>query len=524
VFSNIFNKFFILEFNIPSPFMSHFSLFLISFSKNFIYMDQLKEAVVDKMTLLKLFSKREMYNIHLTSLDILQEVGVIVPLEEILRKLDEAGAEVDYKSQNVRIPFYLAEEAIRKTVHRYHVYYRDMKTTKVLGGDQTYFSTIGYATNVFDVKSRTYRKTTQQDLINATKLADALENADFYMCMVSPTDIPVLEVVDRYMWMLSFLNTKKHIISEAMHKEGVLDAVEMASAIVGGEEELRKKPIMTVLFSVTSPFRYDKATLEAFVQACKLGIPTIVNSGPIAGATSPATLAGTTALNIAEHVSALVIRNVINEKAPITIGSWARTIDMLESSPVLGGPEFALLHAGVAQMAHYYGIPACGGGVLSDSKTLDIQTGYEKALTAIVPALAGLNLVGGMGLIASENTLSLEQLIIDDEIVSFVKRIMRGIEVNEETLALDVMRRVGTTGSFLKERHTLNHFRKEIWMPKLTDRTFPEVWVKAGANDLWVKAREKAEKILVEHEVEPVPKEIRERLESIVKRAEERSK
>jgi len=465
-----------------------------------------------------------MYNIHLTSLDALQEIGVIVPSEEVLKKLDEVGAEVDYKNQKVQIPSYLAEESIRKTPHRYPAYYRDMKTRKVLGGDQTYFGTVGFAANVFDVKSKTYHKITRQDLANATKLADAMENVEFYMTVGSPTDIPKLEFVDRYMWMLSFLNTKKHIINEAMYKEGVLDAAEMASAIVGGEEELRKKPIMTVLLCITSPFRYDRPTLEAFVQACKLNIPTIVDSGPIVGATSPATLAGTLALNMAELISSLVISRAVNEKAPIMISSWARAIDMLESSPVLGGPEFALLHAGVAQMAHYYGIPSGGGGVLADSKTLDIQTGYEKALTAAVPALAGLNLVCGVGLIASENTISLEQLVIDDEIVSYVKRIMRGIEVNEETLALDVMKRVGTTGSYIKERHTLNHFRKEMWMPKLTDRVFPEVWVKAGANDLWVKAREKAEKILAEHEVEPVPKEIKERLESIVKRAEERSK
>ncbi len=473
------------------------------------------------MVRLELFSKSELQEIHLTSLDALKEIGVIIPHDEVLRKLDELGAEVDYKNKHVRIPHYLAEEAIRKTPHRYPVYYRDMKTRKVLGGNEIHFGTVGFATNVYDVKTRTYRRTTQQDLANAAKIADALENVEFFMTMGSPMDVPH-EIVDRYMWMLSFLNTKKHIINESMHKEGVLDAIEMASAIVGGKEELRKKPIMTVLISITSPFRYDPATLEAYVEACKLGIPTFVNSGPMGGATSPATLAGTLALNMAEFISVLTIRMAVNEKAPTIIASWARIIDMLESTAVLGGPEFAMLHAGVAQMAHYYGIPCGGGGVLSDSKTLDNQTGYEKALTAVIPALGGLNLICGMGLIASENTLSLEELVIDDEIVSYVKRIVRGIEVNEETLALDVMRRVGTTGSFIKERHTLEHFRKEMWLPKLTDRSFPDAWVKAGAHDIWVKAREKAEKILAEHTVEPIPQEIKERLDAVVKRAKER--
>jgi trimethylamine--corrinoid protein Co-methyltransferase len=466
---------------------------------------------------LELFSKRELYSIHLASLDILQEVGVIVPHEEVLKKLDEMGAEVDYKKQRVCIPPYLSEEAIRKTPHRYSVYYRDMKTKKVLGEDQVYFGTVGFATKFFDAKSKVYRNFTQQDLANATKLADAMENVDLYMTVGSPTDVPK-ELVDRYMWMISFINTKKHVINEAMGKEGALDAIEMASTIVGGKEELRKKPILTVLTCITSPLSYYRETLEAFVEACKFGIPTMVDSGPIVGATSPVTFAGTLALNVAELISSLVISRAVNEKAPILISSWARAIDMREGSAVLGGPEFALLHAVLAQMSRYYGIPSGGGGILTDSKTLDIQAGYEKALTAVVPALAGLNLICGVGLIASENAVSLEQFILDDEIISYVKRIIRGIEVNEETLALDVIKKVGPLGNFIKEKHTLTHYKRELWIPKLTDHSFPEVWLKAGAKDLWVKASEKVEKILVEHEVEPLPKDIRETLEKIIKK------
>jgi trimethylamine--corrinoid protein Co-methyltransferase len=470
------------------------------------------------MTSLNLLSKADMYAIHLASLDVLGEVGVIVPSEEVLRRLEEAGAEVDYKNQHVRIPHYIAEEAIRKTPHRFSVYYRDLKTRKILGGDKTHFGTVGFATNFYDVASRTYRRVTTQDLANVTRIADALENVEFYMCMGSPMDVPH-EIVDRYMWMLAFENTRKPVINEAMQKEGAVDAIEMASTIVGGIEKLRRKPIMILLISITSPLTYDRTTLEAFVEACKLGIPTFVNSGPMVGATSPATLAGTLTLNMAEFISALVISRLINSKAPIIIGSWARAMDVREASAVLGGPEFALLHAAVAQMARYYEIPSAGGGILSDSKSLDTQMGYEKALTGVIPALAGLNLTCGMGLIASENTMSPEGLVIDDEIVSIVKKIISGIEVTDETVALDLMKKVGPKGSFLTERHTLEHFKREIWIPKITDRTFPDIWVKAGARDLWVKAKEESEKILKEYEVPPLSKDIKAKMMEIAKRA-----
>ncbi|MEM2780149.1 MAG: trimethylamine methyltransferase family protein [Candidatus Bathyarchaeia archaeon] len=469
------------------------------------------------MPFLNFLSKKQKYAVHLASLDILQEVGVIVPCEEALQKLEEAGAEVNHKSQQVSIPHYLAEEALQRTPHRFSVYHRDLKTRKTLGGDETHFSTVGFATNFYDATSRTYRRVTVQDLANATRVADALENVEFYMCMGSPMDVPH-EIVDRYMWATAFENTSKPIINEAIRKEGALDAIEMASTIVGGVEELRKKPIMLLLISITSPLTYDRATLEAFIEACKLGIPVFVNSGPMAGATSPVTLAGTLALNMAEFMSALVIRYVINKSAPLIIGSWARAMDVRQASAVLGGPEFAMLHACIANMAHHYGVPSAGGGVLTDSKSLDAQMGYEKALTGVLPALAGLNLICGMGLIASENTMSLEGLIIDNEIVGMIRKIAGGLEITDETLAFDVIKNVGPKGSFIKERHTLEHFRREIWIPKITDRTFPEIWVKSGARDLWVKAKEEVEKILKGHQVLPLSKDAKAKILNIIKK------
>lgn len=470
---------------------------------------------------LNLLSKEDVYNIHLTSLDILQKIGVVIPSEEVLTKLDDAGAQVDFKHQRALIPQYLSEEAIRKTPHRFPVYSRDQKTRKFLGGDSVLFTTGSVATDFYDVELRKYRRLTQQDLANASKVADALENIDIFTCMGSPADVP-MQIADRYMLMISLENTKKHVISEAMYKEGASDAIRMASAIVGGEEELRKKPIITIYLCITSPLHYYKPTLDAVVETCRLGLPTMVCSNPMSGATSPVTLAGTLALNMAELTSALVITRAINAEAPMLIGTWAKPLDMRESTPVQAGPEPALLRSCIAQIARYHGLPCGGGGLMSVSKTLDVQMGYEEALTALVPALSGLNLISDMGLIAVGKALSLEGLVIGDEIAGQIRRILKGIEVNEKTLAFDVMERVGATGCFMKDRHTLDHFRSELWMPKITDRTFPEIWVKNGSHDLPVRAREEVKRILKEHQVDGLSRETKEVLRTIIKQAAER--
>lgn len=462
-------------------------------------------------------SKREKYLIHLSALDLLREVGVKIPHEETLKRLEDAGAYVDYKGQRALIPQHLSEEAIKKTPHRFSVYCKDLKTRKILGEDKVYFGTVGFATNFYDASSMKYRKLTAQDLVMATRVADALENVELYMCMGSPADVP-LDIVDRYMWAISLTNITKPVICEAYWREGALDAFEMASSIVGGIEELKKKPIIILLTCITSPFMYDIKTLEALVEAYKLGIPTLVDSGPVAGGTSPVTMAGTLVQNIAEVISAVVIRYVYNKDAPIIIASWARTLDMRTGSAVLGGPEFALLHAYFADMARYYEIPSAGGGILTDSKALDAQMGYEKAITALFPAVAGLNLICGMGLIGSENAVSPECLVIDNEIVGAVKRTTRAIEITDETLALDVIEKVGPGGCFIREKHTIEHFKRELWIPRISDRSFISAWVSLGAKEMWMRAKEEVERILKEHAVPQLPKDVLEKIEGIIKR------
>jgi trimethylamine--corrinoid protein Co-methyltransferase len=193
---------------------------------------------------------------------------------------------------------------------------------------------------------------------------------------------------------------------------------------------------------------------------------------------------------------------------------------MKTGSVVFGSPEFGLLHACIAQMGRFYDVPTGGGGVLSDSKTVDAQNGYEKMLTGILPALSGLNMVTGMGLVASESIACYHQLIMDNEVVGMIKRAKQGVDFSRDALALDLIKKVGFEGNFLKEKHTLQHFQSEHWIPTLSDRDTPDGWMRNGSPELRMKAKETAMQILKTHRVEPIPTEISVELRKIVESAE----
>jgi len=468
-----------------------------------------------KLAPLEVLSKDELYMLHLASLEILEEVGVKIPSEEALKLYADAGAEVDYKRRVVKIPQHLVEECIKKSPHKVKLYGRDGSKLSV-GEDKVYFGTVGFATRIVDIKTGRYRSLNQDDLANATRVADALENIDFQMVMGAPGDVPS-QVVDLYQWLIAFENTRKHIICQVLSREKARVAIKMGSLIAGGEDELRKSPIMTFLFCLNSPLFYGAFEVESLLEAAKFRLPVFVLSGPMAGANSPVTLAGTVALNNAEVLGSLVLTKLVDPRSPFIYASWSRSIDMRIGSVVFGGPEFALLRVCAAQLGRFYNLPSGGGGLLCDSKVSDAQAGYEKMLTALMPTLGGLNLVCGMGLVASESAVSYEQLVIDNEIAGMVKRVLDGIDFRDETLAIDIIKDVGAEGNFLAKKHTLQFAESEHWVPRISDRYVPDSWIRSGAPELHQKARERALRILSEYKPPSLPKEILMELRNAVK-------
>jgi trimethylamine--corrinoid protein Co-methyltransferase len=470
----------------------------------------------------EILSSDEVVRIHDASLEVLAKAGVRVDDLETQRMLEEAGAQVDKSTGVIKIPESLVHDALKKAPKEFALYCRDQVERLGLGQWDTYFTTGGYATYVYDLTTGVRREVTSRDLADAVRLADALPNCDLVANLpAAPRDVPQT-TLDRYQWAIGLTNTCKHVLSEARGYDSVGDAIAMAAAIAGSTDALKKKPIITFDVTTISPLTQDRLQTQEIVGGARNGIPVSISPGPMAGASSPVTLAGTMAQANAEFLSGLVISQVASPGAPVIYSCWARHLDQKTANVAMGTPEFALLRVCQAQLGRYYGLPTRGGGLVTDSKISDAQSGYEKMATCLIPAMAGLNIVAGMAMVDSLNTMSFEQFILDEEIVGFTKKILSGIDVTAEKIAADVIEAIGPGGSFLGARHSLKHFREELWMPQISDRTRWSQWHERGEKHVEVMARDAANKLLASHRPSALPAEVEKRIWSIVREAEKR--
>jgi len=470
--------------------------------------------------ILEILSKDEVKFIKEKALDLLEEVGVFLPIKSVLNLMEDCGCEVDYQKQVVKISPQIVEESIKKIPHTITLYSRDRKNKIVIGGDKVNFGTVGFATRMINGKEN--HSLTTEDLIQLTKLADAMENVETIMAMGQPTDVPQ-NISDRYQWLISLENSNKPILCQAFGKKGVRDAIKMGSIIAGGEEQLRKYPDMCLVMCTSSPLAFDKEYTEAMLEAAKFGLPVFVVSGPLACMNSPATLAGTLILTTAEELAAVVMTRLVNPSVPMIYATWARTPDLSTGGVNFGSPDYALMNAASAQVARHLGIPSASGGIISDSKVADAQAGYEKAFISSILSLSRINLICGMGILESENAGSLEQLIIDNEIVSVIKKFFKGMQINEETAATDLIAKVGILGSFLEEKHTLAFFRNEIFASQISDKLRLDAWVNKGSKDTLERAREIAKRKIKEHKGISLSEEVHLKLKNVIKTAEKES-
>jgi trimethylamine--corrinoid protein Co-methyltransferase len=434
--------------------------------------------------------------------------------------LKEAGAQDGESEGIVKIPEGLVLKALKKAPKEFALYGRDDIPPLKLGQWDTYFTTGGYATYVYDLSTGARREATSGDLADAVRLADALPNCDLVANLpAAPRDVPQA-ALDRHQWAIGLTNTRKHVLSEARGYESVKDAIAMAAAVAGSTDELKKRPIITFDVTTISPLTQDRLQTQEIIRGAKNGIPVSISPGPMAGASSPVTLAGTMAQANAEFLSGLVISQVASPGAPVIYACWARHLDQKTANVSMGTPEFALLRVCQAQLGRYYGLPTRGGGLVTDSKVVDAQSGYEKMATCLVPAMAGLNIVAGMAMVDSLNTMSYEQFILDEEIVGFSRRILNGIDVTAEKIAVDLIKSIGPGGSFLGTKHSLKHFREELWMPQLSERTTWAQWRERGEKSAEVRAREVARKTLASHAPPALPADVEKEIWSIVREAE----
>ena len=466
----------------------------------------------------QILSQKEVQSIHDASLQILKRIGVKSRRQEVLQIFSQGGAEVDFEQGRVRIPSSLVEDALNKAPSKIILCGRDEKNDLVLEDKKVYFGTGGAALNVLDLETGNLRRALLQDIANIARLVDALDNIHFFVRPVVAQDIP-REFLDVNKYYAALTNTSKHVMGSAYSVKSALKVIDLAEKVVGGKEALRRRPIISFITSwMKSPLALDDFTTSILIRIAEERIPVALSSAPMAGSTSPVTLAGTLALVNAEQLSGIVLTQLVSPGAPVLYGAIPSVADMSNMSFLCGAVELGMLNTAAAQLAQYYDIPFYAWAGLTESKIPDVQAGYEKATGALLVGLAGANYIhNAAGMLDSTTTVAYEQYVIDNEIIGMVMRALKGIEVNEETLALEVIDTVGPGGNFVAEPHTVAHMRSEFFFPKLSDRSNREKWLAEGGKDARQRAREIAINILATHKPLAIPGEVDKEIRSLVK-------
>jgi trimethylamine--corrinoid protein Co-methyltransferase len=448
--------------------------------------------------------------IHAASLEILESIGVWLYLPEAIDLLKKAGAKVS-DGNLVHVPPKLVENALSTVPKEVTLYDRNGNPVMPLSGDNCFFGPGSDCLNIIDHRTGERRKPNLQDVVEGVRLCDALPNIDFIMSLLLPTDVDQT-LADTYQTEVMLANTTKPIIIVSYESQGLRNSVEMAEAVVGGVEALREKPILTCYINVVSGRVHNADGLEKLLYLSGKGLPSLYIPASNAGVTSPMTQAGALAFDNAGVLLGVVLSQLNREGAPMIISAMnPASIDMKTMVGPYAFPEKGFMRS----VAQRYGIPTFSLAGGSDSKVVDQQAAAEAALTILVDVLMGGNILHDLGYMESGLTYSFVQLAICNEIVDWVKAFFKGIEVNDETLALEEVARVGINDTFLRTKHTRKHYKK-TWYPDLFERGNYKEWEKSGSKPLAERARERVETILNHHQPEPLSDDVRVKISKIV--------
>jgi len=449
----------------------------------------------------------EVGQIHQASLAVLERTGVQVENEQALALYRQGGARVD--GTRVTIPATMVQAALEQAPARVLLAGRDPAQDVVLEGQRVYAGTGGSPAAVLDPGSDTVRPATLRDVADLARLAGALEHCDFIVVPLHPTDVPAEDVpANRFYACLA--HSAKHVMGGVGSVAGARAVIEMGTMVAGGLEALRKRPLVSAITSwMVSPLCLDTGVTDILIEWCRAGLPVALSSAPMAGATAPATLAGTLVQLNAEQLSGIVLTQLVRPGTPVLAGYIPGVADMRTGGYLGGAVEFGIMQAAAAQLAHFYRVPIYGSGGMSDAKVPDAQAGYEKMATFLLAALGGCNYIHhAIGMVANMSAVSLEQAVIDDEIVGAGLRVLRGIEVTDASLALEAIHRVGPGGHYLVDEHTLRFMRSEFFYPPLADRQNRATWETAGKLDTRTRAIARVRELLQAHEPAGLPADV----------------
>jgi trimethylamine---corrinoid protein Co-methyltransferase len=443
-----------------------------------------------------IISEADVERIYQAALELLMEPGFLSESDLFLDIFEKGGAKVDRSARTIRVPKELVEWAITSAPKSFTLYGRNdpsMDLQVELG--RTYYGMGGTSEpQYWDYDLRCARQPTKQDMIHNTRVGHALTNIDFVQTLCMSGDMPTSHTFF-HDYDAIFRNTTKPTVMNVLERPFTQSWLEMAAAVSGGEAALRERPSMLGIVTPVSPFKIAVMN-EGLIDAVLAGVPILYSPGPLMGATSPATVAGTVALTQAEVLFGVVLTQLIKQGAPVILKPDTDVFDMKTTQVTYGSPEQDLGKVASVQLAKRYGMPIYGLGGGVEGRLPDAEAAAESMETMLLVSLAGMTMCQSLGTLACGMYGSAEMAVICDEMVHMTRRILAGFEVNDETLALDVIREAGYGGNFLKMKHTSRWFRKEMFFPSLFRRQTTEDWVKAGSKTIDKVAHDKVLQIL----------------------------
>lgn len=463
---------------------------------------------------MKFLSKDEEDLLHGQSIRTLEELGVLVRSRRVLEMLGNAGAIVDLDKMTAKLPEGMVMDAVRKAPREFTLCARDPRhDLKIPVSGIPFAATTGLASYLTDIDTGERRNATRRDVADFARLSDSIEFVDFFWTPVVPMDVPDRSHAAHLLW-TSLLNTAKHVQQvEVVSTEDANVQIELAALLAGGKEELRKRPLFSVVSSPISPLSYEKGSIEAQVEFSKAGIPIVSMTMPLCGFTSPVTIAGSINLVNAENLASLVVSQCAAEGAPFVYSSAAVPADMRTGSVPSGPAEMPAMAAGLSQLARRYGLPCMiGGWGLCNGTKPGADMSLSEISSYVVEMFSMVDLTCGFGSMDGAKGASLEQVVIDAYTWGNFRSSLREMRVDEQTIALDALKAVGHGGTFISHPHTLRNFRESIHLRDESKRAW-EATLSYGMVD---EARSLAKKLLKEHSAPETDKSVVEQGDSLI--------
>lgn len=470
---------------------------------------------------LQVLSNDQMKDIDIAVKNLMQEVGVRVEHQKALEIFHDAGCRVDFEKRVVQVPEHILRKALLTAPSSFTLYGKKPEYDIQVTLDDVYTIGGSSALSVMDLDGKRL-PATMKDLEDFTRLLDAMENLHIMHAIVNPQDIPQ-PGFDRILFSTVMKNTYRNYYSQGQWGVSIRDQVEMAAVVQGSVDEVKRHPMFTIVLCMMSPLIHSGERVDEMLACCEYNIPIYIEVDAMMGSTTPITVAGTLVEECANVLTGVTLAQIVKPGHPCIFAIASGLSNPTNGDYSGAAPETGLLHAATAQMAHFYGLPFQGGTGI-EATVSDAQAGYERAIQVLTNSLAGTNFVHlSLGMMEQMLLASYEQVVIDNEILGAAFRVVRGVEVSDELIGLDVIKEVGIGGNYLDSEHTVKYLRSHVWQPKVTNRDRWDMWQMMGGKDMRERANERARQILETHHPKPLSDAQEAEIDRIAKDAQQRA-